>query len=198
MQSNIEHLQSCQAIADLMTGWMHRDLAEWDQLLALFHPDATIEFTWFEGRFTDFVDASKKMRQSDFKSKHLIGSPVITFSGDRAISETNAVIIGDNPTLALGFVAHNRWIDQVEKRHGIWKVLKRQSVYDCAYFTFTWKTVEIDQAEFQKYPREYAALAYLIGKSGFPVQRVFATKGSDLETQMKQSAQVWLSGGGPA
>ena len=88
MHTDIEHLESRQAIADLMTGWMHRDLAEWDQLLALFHPDATIAFTWFEGKFTDFVDASKQMRQSNFKSKHLIGSPVITFNGDRAISET--------------------------------------------------------------------------------------------------------------
>jgi SnoaL-like domain len=192
MQTDIEQLESRQAIADLMTGWMHRDLAEWDQLLALFHPDATIAFTWFEGKFADFVDASKRMRQSNFKSKHLIGSPVITFNGDRAISETNAVIIGDNVTLDLGFVAHNRFYDLVEKRHGIWKILRRQSIYDCAYFTFTWKAVEIDRSEFQKYPREYASLAYLIDKSGFPVQRVFATKGSDLERKMKQDAQLWM------
>jgi hypothetical protein len=192
MHTDIEDLESRQAIADLMTGWMHRDLAEWDQLLALFHPDATIAFTWFEGKFTDFVDASKKMRQSNFKSKHLIGFPVITFNGDKAISETNAVIIGDNATLELGFVAHNRFYDLVEKRRGTWKILKRQSIYDCAYFTFTSKGIDIDRSEFQKHPREYASLAYLIEKSGYPVQRVFATKGSDLEKKMKQDAQLWM------
>ena len=42
-------LKDRQSIADLMTGWIHRDLAEWDQLRELFHPDGTIEISWFEG-----------------------------------------------------------------------------------------------------------------------------------------------------
>lgn len=37
------------AITDLMTGWIHRDLGEWDQRRDLFHPGATIEVTWFDG-----------------------------------------------------------------------------------------------------------------------------------------------------
>ena len=32
-------------ITDLLTGWMHRDLGEWQQLRNLFHPDGTIEIT---------------------------------------------------------------------------------------------------------------------------------------------------------
>ena len=194
MHGDIEELKSRQAIADLMTGWIHRDLAEWDRLLALFHHDSTIEVTWFEGKFADFVEASKKMGQSNFKSKHFIGSPVITFNGDRAIAETNAVIIGENASLNLGCVAHNRFYDWIEKRSGVWKILKRRSVYDCGYFTFTSRVVEIDQTEFRKYPREYASLAYLVAKSGFPVKRVFPTKGSDLERKMKQDAELWLKG----
>jgi len=45
-------LEDRQSIADLMTGWIHRDLAEWDKLRELFHPDGTIEITWFEGLAT--------------------------------------------------------------------------------------------------------------------------------------------------
>src|SRR5438309_10016156 len=37
-----------------MTGWIHRDLGEWDQLRSLFHPDATIDITWFTGKAGDF------------------------------------------------------------------------------------------------------------------------------------------------
>jgi hypothetical protein len=36
-----------------------------------------------------------------------------------------------------------------------------------------------------KYPREYAPLAYLLAKSAFPVNRVYPTKGSDLEKTIK-------------
>jgi hypothetical protein len=44
----------------------------------------------------------------------------------------------------------------------------------------------------RRYPREYASLGYLLEKSGFPVKRVFATKGSDLEKTMKTDGHAWL------
>ncbi len=186
-------LQDRQDIADLMTGWIHRDLAEWDQLLELFHDDGTIEVTWFEGLFSEFVKGSQKMGNSGFSTKHVIGSPVITFNGDRAIVETNAIIIGENASLGLGCNGHNRFYDLVEKRDGVWRIVKRQSIYDMGNFTFPVGVVDIDQATVEKYPREYAALAYLLEKSGFPVKRLFATKFSQQEQEMKAKGKQWLA-----
>lgn len=39
------YLEDRQQITDLLTGWIHRDTGEWDQLRDLFHPDGTIEIT---------------------------------------------------------------------------------------------------------------------------------------------------------
>jgi hypothetical protein len=83
MQTN---LQDRMDIADLMTGWIHRDLAQWDDLRTLFHPDGEIEVTWFEGKASDFVDASMRMGASDLRTKHLITSPVVAFNGCKAAS----------------------------------------------------------------------------------------------------------------
>ena len=105
-------------IADLMTGWIHRDTGEWDQLRELFHPEATIEITWFKGKATDFVNGSMKMGTSDFKAKHLIASPVVTFHSTKAITETNAIVVGSNAALGLGREAHCRFYDHIEKRDG--------------------------------------------------------------------------------
>ncbi|MHA6761427.1 nuclear transport factor 2 family protein [Streptacidiphilus sp. PAMC 29251] len=187
-------LQDRQDIADLMTGWIHRDLGEWDRLRELFHADGQIEITWFEGPASDFVDASATMGASDFRTKHLITSPVVAFSaeGTRAVSETNAVIIGENMRLGLGCNGHNRFIDRLEKREGVWRIVDRKSVYDFGSFTFPAGVVEIDREKAAAYPREYAALAYLLDLSGFPVQRVFATRGSELEQIIKRSAHNWL------
>ncbi len=176
-----------------MTGWMYRDLAEWDKLRSLFHPDGTIEITWFEGKFSDFVDGSMRMGASDLRTKHLIASPVVTFNGDKAIAETNAIIVGDNAKLGVGCSNHCRFYDRVEKRNGAWKIVLRQSIYDMGTFTFPSGTVELDKATIERFPREYAPLAYLLEKSGFPLNRVFPTKGSEQETAMKTSAQAWLS-----
>jgi hypothetical protein len=186
-------LEDRQSIADLMTGWIHRDLAEWDQLRELFHPDGTIEVSWFEGRASDFVDGSMRMGESDVRTKHFIGAPVATFEGNKAIVETNAVVVGENVRLDLGCSTHARFYDHVEKRDSAWKIVKRQGIYDFSYFNFPQGVVEIDRELVRKYPREYAALAYLLEKSGFPVKRVFATKGSDLEKTMKADGQAWLA-----
>ncbi len=180
-------------IADLMTAWMHRDLAQWDSLRGLFHPDGIIEVTWFEGQFSQFVDASMRMGTSDLRTKHLIGAPVVIFQGNKALVETNAIIVGENVRLGLGCHAHNRFYDLVEKRDGVWKILKRQSIYDMASFAFSRGVFELDADLLQRYPREYAPLAYLLEGCGFPVRRVFATKGSDLERSMKAAGQDWLA-----
>lgn len=89
------YLEDRQQIVDLLTGWIHRDLGEWEQLRNLFHPNGTIEITWFEGTASDFVDGSIRMGVSDVRTKHLIGTPIVTFNAGatKAIVETNAMII---------------------------------------------------------------------------------------------------------
>jgi SnoaL-like domain len=159
------YLQDRLAIADLMTGWMHRDLAEWDQLRALFHADAVIEITWFEGNASDFVDGSMRMGASDLRTKHLVAAPVVVFRGSKAIAETNAMIIAENSKLRVGCSVHCRFLDEVEKRAGFWKIVKRQAVYDMGSFTFPLGIVDLDAETIQKYPSEYAALAYLLDNS---------------------------------
>src|SRR5258708_7548860 len=83
------YLEDRLSIADLLTGWIHRDLGQWDQLRNLFHPDATIDITWFSGKASDFVDGSMKMGKSDFKANHVITSPLVNFNADKAIPEPN-------------------------------------------------------------------------------------------------------------
>lgn len=187
-------LQDRQQLNDLVNGWMHRDLGEWAQLRNLFHPDGTIEITWFEGLASDFVEGSMRMGASDLRTKHLIASPAVTFNdaGNKAILETNAIIIAENVKLNIGCECHNRFYDLAEKREGVWKLFHRQSIYDIGTFTFPLGPVEIDRNIALKYPREYAALAYLLECSGFPLGRVFATRGSELETAMKAEGQRWL------
>ncbi|GGP25498.1 nuclear transport factor 2 family protein [Silvimonas amylolytica] len=183
-----------QAIADLMTGWMFRDLGQWDKLRGLFHADGRIEITWFDGLASDFVDASARMGKSDLRTKHVVAAPTVTFHGNRAIVETNALILGENVKLGLGCTCYSRFYDQVEQRDGVWGIVQRHAIYDLGTFNFPRGVVEIDLATLDRYPREYAALAYLLDKSGFPVENIMATHGSDKEKELKDKAGAWLRG----
>ncbi|SQA97150.1 Uncharacterised protein [Cedecea neteri] len=166
---NSDYLQDRLAINDLINGWMHRDLAQWDRLSALFHPEGTIEVTWFEGLASEFIQGSMRMGKSDISTKHLIGTPVVSFNStqDKAISETNAMIIGQNHRLEMGATCHNRFYDMLEKRQGIWRILRRQVVYDFGSFDFPFGPVDIDKEAAKRYPAAYAPLAYLLEKIRF-------------------------------
>lgn len=181
------------AIGDLMTGWIYRDLGQWDALRDLFHPDGVIKIAWFEGLAGDFVDASARMGESDLKSKHVITSPLILFNGERAVAETNVLLVSVNATLKLGALGHSRFYDRVERREGAWKIVHRQSIYDMAGFTFPAGPVEIDAEVVARHPLEYGAIAYLLEKSGFRVDGTFATKGSDAEQAARTAAEAWLA-----
>jgi SnoaL-like domain len=186
-------LPDIEAIRGLMTGWIHRDSGNWAELLKLFHPDGTIEITWFSGLARDFVEGSRRMGESALQSKHLISDPFITFANDRAVVETNAMIVVENTDLDLGAITHNRFIDQVERRGGVWGIARRDSVYDFSTFSLPYGPVDIDTALARSFPREYAALAYLLVHSGFTVDHVFATRGSDLERLIRGDAARWLA-----
>lgn len=139
-------LQDRQDLNDLMNGWMHRDLGEWEQLRNLFHPDGTIEITWFEGLASDFVEGSMRMGASDLRTKHMIGSPAVTFNdrGDKAILETNAMIIAENIKLNIGCECHNRFYDLAEKRaYGSCSIVRASTTW--VFSPFLWARLRLIQ-----------------------------------------------------
>jgi hypothetical protein len=182
------------AINNLMNGWIHRDLGHWDELRERFHPDAVIKIAWFEGLASDFIDASARMsRESNLKSKHVITAPLILFNGARAVVETNVLLVSQNATLRLGALGHSRFYDRVELRDDTWRIVHRQSIYDMAGFTYPAGFVDIDAEVVSRHPLEYAPIAYMLEKSGFPIKSVFATKDSEAERAARTAAETWLA-----
>lgn len=188
----LAHLADDKAITHLVNGWMYRDTAQWDKLKSLFSPDATVEVTWFEGKASDFIAASQKMGKTALSTKHLIGTPIISYHGDKAIAETNVMIVVHNDSIKLGSTVHARFYDQIQRLNGEWKIIRRQVFYDFGSFDFPAGIVPIDQSIVAKYPLAYAPLGYLLNSAGYSVNRVFATKNSDAEKTIRTNAQTWL------
>jgi hypothetical protein len=75
----------------------------------------------------------------------------------------------------------------------VWRIARRDSVCHFSTFAFPYGSVDIDTAPAHSFPREHAALAYLLVHSGFTVDRVHATRGSDLERWIRVDAAQWLA-----
>jgi hypothetical protein len=188
----LEDLDNDRDINKLVSGWMYRDTAQWDKLQNIFTPDATIEVTWFEGRAADFINASKKMGTSQLSAKHLISNPVIEYKGNKAIAETDVMIVVHNDSIKLGSTVHARFYDQIKRVDNEWKISRRQVFYDFGSFNYPTGPVEIDQNIVEKFPIAYAPLGYLLNSAGYPVNRIFATKNSDAEKLIREQGQAWL------
>ncbi|AHH18756.1 SnoaL-like domain-containing protein [Nocardia nova SH22a] len=185
------------AIGELMTGWIHRDREQWDELAGLFHADATLRILWFAGSAHDFVDGSRRMGHGPLRSKHFIGAPAIRFAGDRAFVETNAILLAELTGAGIGATIHNRFLDRVSRRDGIWRIEHRDSVYDMGGFTYPFGVAgapDIDaQALSGRHPREYAALAYLLETAGHPVTGTYPTRFGEQETAILEAGGAWLA-----
>ncbi|MGW4774774.1 nuclear transport factor 2 family protein, partial [Nocardia sp. NPDC004278] len=171
------------AISELMTGWIHRDKEQWDELAGLFHEDATLRILWFAGSAHDFIDAARRMGHGPLRSKHFIGAPTIRFAGDGAFVETNAILLAELAGAGIGATIHNRFLDRVSRRDGIWRIDHRDSVYDMGGFTYPFGVAgapDIDAESLSgRHPREYAALAYLLETAGHPVIGTYPTRFSE-------------------
>jgi len=118
-------------ISQLMYKWgFYRDHGMWDELRTTFHPEGTIQVTWFTGEFSDFVDTSIKMAEGGAESIHIIKPSIVDVVGDRAIAITPASITARaNPGVELDLSSEAYFFDFVERRDGEWKILRRICVY---------------------------------------------------------------------
>ncbi|MEU0505471.1 nuclear transport factor 2 family protein [Nocardia sp. NPDC005998] len=185
------------AISELMTGWIHRDKEQWDELSGLFHEDATLRILWFSGSAHDFIDAGRRMGHGPLRSKHFIGAPTIRFAGDGAFVETNAILLAELTGAGIGATIHNRFLDRVSRRDGIWRIEHRDSVYDMGGFTYPFGVTgapDIDAESLSgRHPREYAALAYLLETAGHPVIGTYPTRFSEQEAAILEAGNAWLA-----
>lgn len=199
----MQDLTHKQQISELMHNWgFWRDQARWDELRTAFHPEGTINVTWFNGLFTDFVAASIEMRKRRTGSKHWIGGSLIRLAGDRALSETNVMIMGRSVVhdIEVDTVAYGRFFDLVERRAGVWRILRREAIYekDRVDPVVAGTTVPFDASKLAGFPPPYRHLAYSLSSQGFTVSPDLPTNDSASLAKVYAQGEAWIAGKSPA
>ena len=82
------------AVADLVQRErLARDNGQWEEMAACWHPESTVDVSWFKGTGAEFVastvaQASKRIATSTAINFHVMSPAVVTVRNDRAIAET--------------------------------------------------------------------------------------------------------------
>lgn len=183
-----------------VANFAYRDQSRWDELRDLFQPDGTIAVTWYSGPIDGFIEGSKKMMAAGrAKTKHLVGASRVTIKGDRAICDTDVIIMARSKLagIEIDITSWACFFDRFERRTDrVWRVVRRVAVYEKdridplrPSFRFG---VLYSLAGFSRYPASYKHLAASLVRTGQKINTDIAEAGSAAEQDLWRNAHAWL------
>jgi SnoaL-like domain len=107
------------------------DRLDLECLQACYWPDAEVDYGAFKGPAATFAELVMGALGGQYElTRHCLSNQLISIAGDKARSETNVtaahLFIGAEKEMLF----YGRYLDQLEKRGGNWKIIHRQVVMD--------------------------------------------------------------------
>jgi len=186
------------ACAELIQAWgLYRDQSRWAELLSTFHTEGEIAISWFRGPFTEFVERCKR----GGPSKHHIFPSIVRVAGDRALAETNIVIMVRQgiENVLCDMTSRARFLDRIERRDGVWKILERAAIYERDRLD----PVEpsdafvrlMQRADVAQYPKPYRYMAFRIVAAGRPLALPIHHDGAPHTRELYEHYESWFGAG---
>ncbi|NMM28925.1 MAG: nuclear transport factor 2 family protein [Glaciimonas sp.] len=190
-------------IASLLVRWGYaRDSDDWETLRQCFHDDATIHISWISAPAKDFVERSKLMaaaRKPGAHLKHIISPPWVRINKNRAFSRTHATLFirEDIEGQGADITSWIRFFDQLERRDGVWRIVKRVAVYEKDRIDPVdprgFPAGFFNGMDLSKYPPTAKFLSYWLERIGRPSDpKNIIPVLSEAERNLKQEFETWM------
>jgi hypothetical protein len=187
------------AIRRVVEDWIiWRDSADWARFATVWHDDAWMSATWFQGPARDFIAASRAGFERGVNILHTLGGSTCDVAGARAIAQTRMTILQRAPLdgVAVDVTCVGRFYDFFEKRSARWAIVRRQPIYEKDRLDAVDPSarVRLDAAELARFPEGYRHLAYLQAKNGFAVRGNLPGLRGPAVDQLYAEGRAWLGG----
>jgi hypothetical protein len=186
------------ACAEVIQSWgLFRDQNRWAELLETFTPEGTIAVSWFRGSFPDFVEQCRIRSVRSGRAKHLLTPSVVRVAGDRALAETNVVILvrQDIKGIAVDLTSHARFLDRLERR-GVWKIAERAAVYEYDRLDPVEPSANfaeiMQRANCSQYPPPYRYMAFRVISSGGALAAPVHCYGTPETEELRTRYEEWF------
>ena len=186
-------------IREVVENWaVWRDAGDWERFCGVWHPEARMMATWFQGSASAFIDVSRQGLERGVRILHFLGGSSIDVAGVRAIAQTKMTISqrGDVDGVRCDVVCTGRFYDFFEQRDDRWKIVLRQPIYekDRVDPLDPAAMPVLDRALLAQFPEGYRHLAYLQTRLGYDVKRDMpGLDGPEVERLYADGA-AWLEG----
>jgi SnoaL-like domain len=189
-----------QEIRELVENWVvWRDAGDWERFRTVWHDDARMMATWFQGPAAEFIRVSREGFERGVRILHFLGGTSVDVNGTRAIAQTKMTITQRAAVheVVCDVVCTGRFYDFLERRDGVWGVVLRQPIYEQDRLNPVDPAagLSLDRAELDRFPVGYRHLAYLQTQIGFEVKPDMpGLTGPEVEALYAQGA-AWLEAG---
>jgi hypothetical protein len=97
-----------------------------------FWPDADVDFGFFKGNGADWVRTVMEHERAATRRWHMSTSVMIEIDGDTAKAECYGIAAGSTEVdgKLMDSVYGGRYLDELEKRNGEWRISKRMYILD--------------------------------------------------------------------
>jgi hypothetical protein len=186
-------------IVEVVQNWaLWRDAGDWERFRTVWHDDGWMTATWFQGPAREFIEVSKAGFDKGVSILHFLGGSSVELKGSRAVAQTKMTISqrGQCEGELVDVVCTGRFYDFFEKRKDLWRIVRRQPIYEKDRMDPVDPSarIKLDPDLLGSIPEGYRHLGYLQSKLGFKVKRDLPQlKGAAVEKLYRQG-RAWLEG----
>ncbi len=184
-------------IREVVENWVvWRDAGDWDRFETVWQPDAVMSATWFHGPAADFIAASRDGFERGVLILHALGGFTCEIVRRRAIAQTKMTIMqrAEVDGVLVDVSCTGRFYDFFEKRRGVWKIARRQPIYEKDRLDpiEPAATIELDRELLARFPDGYRHLAYVQSKNGFTVRTGLPELRGPAVERLYAEGRTWL------
>lgn len=183
-----------------------RDYARWSEMASCYHPESTVEVSWFKGSGREFVERTrgqyeKAQKQSDHAEQihfHEMGPAIVTLTGARAIAETACTLHSFFPLdgIACKNTAFVRLMWRAQISDGQWLIAGLRCLYlrDLISPCNPSQVPHVDQAELDRYRVSYRFTCHHLARLGLePKDDLPGIDRPETVTTLRQGERDWLA-----
>jgi hypothetical protein len=190
-----------QACAELIQAWgFYRDQGKWPELLGTFAADGQIAISWFSGSFPDFVERCRQSFAAGQRSKHHVLPSMVRVCGDRALAETNVVILVRQKIAGVlaDLTSYARFLDRLQRSGEGWVIVERSAVYERDRLDAVERSEELARllagSDFSRYPEPYRYMAARLAAAGRALAPIVHHDGAPHTAELYRRCEAWLGG----
>ena len=143
-----------------------RDARRWDEMASYYHPDSSVEVSWFKGTGAQFVELTRRNVRPDAINFHQLSPGAVTLSGDRAIVDMPCVLLSFSQLdgVDVNQVGHAHLLWRARRMDRKWLIAGLRSYYvrDSLIACNPTRTPKLDEVKLAGFRQSYRYLSYIL------------------------------------